>query len=124
MIGSPTSEGVKRIKGNLTSDGVRRLRGRVIILAWSQPLGPNGREASSKTIMMVSWVDMARQDSWEWETYSNRVSSREGSCQKTRISSLIEGASNQEDWRSIMVVDTMHGIEILLGWEKKILTND
>jgi hypothetical protein len=58
----------------------------------SQPLGPSGREASSKTIRRVSWVEMTRQEAQEWEASRSRVSSRKGSCQTTGFASVTKGA--------------------------------
>jgi hypothetical protein len=49
--------------------------------SWNQPSGPNGREASSKTAKMVSWVEMAIQEVQRQKASRSRVSSKMGSCQ-------------------------------------------
>jgi hypothetical protein len=103
------------------------------LLNGSQPTGPGGREASSKTNRQVSWVEMARQDVQEQEASKSRVSSRMGSCQTTgftsvtkdaaswedlraRFSSVTEEAANKVDWRAVVVANP--------GWETKLLPGD
>jgi hypothetical protein len=65
--------------------------------------------------MMVSWVEMTKQDTYKWEASRSRVYSKKGPCHTTGFSSVIEGVANQVDWREVVVADPVPKTELLPG---------
>jgi hypothetical protein len=56
---------------------------------------------------------MARQDAQKQEASRSRVSSKMGSCHTTGFASVTEGATNQVDWRAVVVADPVWETELL-----------
>jgi hypothetical protein len=90
----------------------------------SLPSGSDGREASSKTVRKVSWVEEARQEAQKREASRSNVSSQEEPCHTTGFVSVTEGATNQEDWSAVVVADPVQEAELLPVWETEILPDD
>jgi hypothetical protein len=76
---------------------------------------------------------MTRKEAQEREDSRSKVYSRKGSCQIVtanetdwivRFSSVIEGASNQEDWSASMVANPVQELELLPGWETELFPGD
>jgi hypothetical protein len=52
------------------------------------------------------------------------VSSKKGPCHTTGFASVTEGATNQVDWRAVVVADPVWEAEPLPVWETELLPGD
>ena len=84
------------------------------MLRGSQPSGLGGKEHPSTSIKEESWYEMTMQDAQEEEAYRSMI---RGKSSKTSLSEMVgiafvsEGATNQVDWRAVMVADVIMKIE-------------